>query len=194
MRHGTTARRAAGALAALALAVGLTGCADEGRDFAVPGEVCGTTVDKDALGDLLPPEGKKLRETDRTLLYSDDGCTVEVDHYPAVVFGWATVRTKQELPSSVDPVPALKAHQKHHVRPLREMPVKGKGAVADEAAMLSVPCEEKGAPEDKRLLLEFHFGSENEHHPEDVQERRKAITAFVEDIAPHAVKKHPCGS
>ncbi|MFF8973208.1 hypothetical protein [Streptomyces sp. NPDC014995] len=62
-----------------ALAFLLTGCSDEQqkREYAVPGALCGTAVDSDALTSFLPP-GSKI--TVKGKAYSGaEGCQVVVD-------------------------------------------------------------------------------------------------------------------
>lgn len=177
-------RRGAGASAlALVLTLSAVGCSDGGRDFAVPEKLCGTPVDQDALDPFLPPEGEKLTEKDRALVTSDTGCTVRVDGHDAVTFGQAA------LDKRIDPVNSLKEDLLKHVAPLRDLPVKGKGAYADTGAVLLAECGAKGT---EHLLLEFRFGTDDARYPEDVKERRKAIQRLVADVAPPAVKKRGC--
>ncbi|MGP3990116.1 hypothetical protein [Streptomyces sp. 3N207] len=177
-------RRGPGAAAlALALALSAAGCSEDGREFAVPKKVCGTTIEQSALSPLLPPDGKKLKEDDRTLVTSDTGCTVEVDGRDAVTFG------RTGLNERVDPVTTLKEDLLKHVTPLRGLPVPGRGAFADRGAVVAAECGTKGA---KYLLLEFRFGDLDHQYPEDVKDRRKAIQRFVKDVTPNAVKEKHC--
>ncbi|WP_431984624.1 hypothetical protein [Streptomyces qinglanensis] len=159
------------------------GCSNGGRDFAVPEAVCGTPVEPSALSPLLPPEGKKLAEDGHALPTTDTGCTVDVDGYSAVTFG------KSSTNERFDPVRVLEGVRRENVQPLRHLPVQGSGAIADSAAMVTIECE---ADKKQYFVLRFEFGDNDNHYPSEVDERRRAIRRFVENVARNAVQEERC--
>ncbi len=159
------------------------GCSDGGRGFAVPKAVCGTPVEPSSLSPLLPPEGKKLTEDGHALPTTDTGCTVDVDGYSAVTFG------KSSTNQRFDPVRVLEGVRREHVQPLHHLPVEGRGAIADSAAMVTAECE---VNKKQHLVLRFEFGDNDTHYPSEVEERRRAIRRFVENVARNAVQEKRC--
>ncbi|GAA2594636.1 hypothetical protein [Streptomyces axinellae] len=76
----TTRRVGAAALAAVAFAA-VTGCSQQGRQYAVPKKICDVRVSEDALEPLLP-DGEKLNQSQRPIGESQTACVVNVADGP----------------------------------------------------------------------------------------------------------------
>ncbi|HEX5569660.1 MAG TPA: hypothetical protein VFY14_22535, partial [Streptomyces sp.] len=60
------------------LALVLTGCSGEQREYAIPEKLCGVPAPKDALSPLLPP-GKNLEQEGAPLVDARTFCRTVVD-------------------------------------------------------------------------------------------------------------------
>ncbi|MFI8853371.1 hypothetical protein ACIGW3_24715 [Streptomyces sp. NPDC053499] len=176
-KHGRWALPLLAALPALLLA----GCST-GRDYAVPGKICGVKMPKDAIEPLLP-DGEDLRQDRERRPFRDRHfvrCEVSVDGASAL---YVKVSEDRELP-------ALRRGKDNpeysaDVTEIDDLPFSGWATVSDDRVSAATDCGGKA----DALVFSMPFQTET---PEDLKERRKAGARFIKAFVPGEKKKEGC--
>ncbi|WP_424861165.1 hypothetical protein [Streptomyces sp. MMS24-I29] len=180
-------RRAAfvAGLCAMLLAISACGGGNdgEGRDYAVPDQLCGVDIAKDKLAPLLPA-GKKLKERNSGSVPGSSRCALTVDGRPALsVLGDA-------LDADADPF----AEADWYLRLGKDAGGKD-GAryrgerVLDRFALSVTRCEGNQSGRKYAVLVEL---AETDPVPENVVDRHKALKEFRDGYVSAALKQQRC--
>ncbi|MFH9266161.1 hypothetical protein ACH4KN_18160 [Streptomyces sp. NPDC017546] len=169
--------RQEGGIALLAtLLLGVTGCGSPAA-FKVS-EACGTKVDPDLIGQLLP-RGEELKTKDTFSEPKQPRCEFEVD-------GQDRVGLRGDV---VEPfIKPLKVNERTMRRLGNPKPADvGDGAtISDHAAMAVQACTYKGEKSQYVLVID---GVED---PEDTAERRRILEQFLRSQLPVAMEAEGC--
>lgn len=178
---GSTRRGVAYALAAV-VSFSLTACGG-GREYAVPEQACGITVDRTALDPFLP-DGEKIEVVGGSLVETGEDtrghCEIRVDGKRAV---YLRVGKVDKLYDPMDEVDAFRFTNREKMSGL---PFPGEGALGDAAAMVNTGCTAPGAAY-LSVLVTVDGTADDE-----VAERRKNIEAFTFDFVPEVKKALGC--
>ncbi|MFF1482599.1 hypothetical protein ACFVYD_34490 [Streptomyces sp. NPDC058301] len=164
----------------LLLLTGAAACSS-GKQYTLPSDVCGVTIEPALLKPLLPP-GETLRQhttydggTDIT------GCAMEVDKRRELTFQASLV------PAEVDP---LEVKRRNLVRAGNPQKADiGDGArIADSAAMAYRACTYQGKPH--RYVAEVWV----DKTPSHIDKRRDGLARFIAAYLPAAQKAAGCTS
>ncbi|MFH8725192.1 hypothetical protein [Streptomyces termitum] len=165
------------ALAAV-VSFSLTACGG-GREYAVPEQVCGITVNRTTLDPFLP-DGEKLEIVGDSLVETGEDtrghCEIRVDGKRAM---YLRVSKVDKLYDPMDKVDAFRFTDREKMSGL---PFPGEGALGDAAAMVNTECTAPGAA--YLSVLVTVDGTVDD----EVARRRRDLQAFAVDLVP-AVKK-----
>jgi len=171
------ALRQVGCIALLAaILTGATGCGVT-EPFRIS-EACGTKVDPDLIGQLLP-RGEELKTKDTFSEPKQPRCEFEVD-------GQEVVGLRGDV---VEPfIKPLEINERTMLRLGNPMPADvGDGAtISDHAAMAVQACTYKGEKSQYVLVID---GVED---PEDTAERRRLLEKFLRSQLPVAMEAEGC--
>ncbi|PCG84110.1 hypothetical protein CIB93_21305 [Streptomyces sp. WZ.A104] len=159
-----------------ALLVGAVGCGEP--DAFKVSEACGTKVDPDLIGQLLP-SGKELKTKDTFSEPKQPRCEFEID-------GQEVVGLRGDV---VEPfIKPLEVNERTMRRLGNPKPADvGDGAtIADHAAMAVQACTYKGEKSQYVLVID---GVEN---PKDTAERRRILEEFLRSQLPVAMQAEGC--
>ncbi|MFI1932419.1 hypothetical protein [Streptomyces sp. NPDC020330] len=159
-----------------ALLVGAVGCG--GPDAFKVSEACGTKVDPDLIGQLLP-RGEELKTKDTFSEPKQPRCEFEID-------GQERVGLRGDV---VEPfIKPLKVNERTMRRLGNPKPADvGDGAtISDHAAMAVQACTYKGEKSQYVLVID---GVED---PEDTAERRRILEEFLRSQLPVAMEAEGC--
>ncbi|MER5731013.1 hypothetical protein ABT084_22265 [Streptomyces sp. NPDC002138] len=170
-------RRRSGAVVAAALLIGAAGCA-QGRDYAVPGDVCGVPVKPALLEPLLPP-GKKLEQTPYASRPAAPRCEVTVDKQ-----GGLTIRGDVTEPG-LD-LMKEQGDQLHRAGNPQKIDAGDQGWVSDAMVIAAARCTYQGKP--STFVVEAFPPIKTS----DVAKRREALAAFIKAYLPAAQKAVSC--
>ncbi|MDJ0380715.1 hypothetical protein [Streptomyces sp. G-G2] len=167
-----------GVLAAAALLVTLAGCGEQGRDYAVPGDVCGVPVQPSLLEPLLPP-GKKLAQ-------SPDGSGIGTPRCEVTVDKGLALKAIGDVTTQVPDLPKVIQQKLNLAGNPRKIAVGDEAWVTDSTALATVKCVFQGQA--RLFITEVSaYGG-----PSDVTARRTALTAFITAYEPAARKAVGC--
>lgn len=170
--------RGAGAVAAV-FVLALSACSQDGRNYAVPGDLCGVAVDSDLLSPLLP-DGEKLTQRSYDAGATSPRCRVSVDDRLVLYV------SNDLVPPDTDP---LKTQDRGLQRLGHPAPadVGAAARVADRGALAVADC----ATEDGRKRVATLIQLEREF-PEDTAQRRKNLTRLLRGYLPKAMGALGC--
>ncbi|MFF3732653.1 hypothetical protein ACFYXM_20575 [Streptomyces sp. NPDC002476] len=167
------------------LAVSACGGGDdgEGRDYAVPEQLCGVDVAKDTLAPLLPA-GEKLAERDSGSVPGSARCALTVDGRPALsVLGDA-------LDADADPFAKADWYLRLGKDAGGKDGARHRGErVLDRFALSVTQCTGDQSTRKYAVLVEL---AETDPVPESVADRREALKEFLDGYVPAALKKQGC--
>ncbi|MFG3407824.1 hypothetical protein [Streptomyces sp. NPDC048142] len=170
-------RSACHAVLLTALLAGAAGCGG-GPDAFKVSEACGTKVDPDLIGQLLP-RGEELRTKDTFSEPRQPRCEFEID-------GQEVVGLRGDVVESF--IKPLEVNERTMRRLGNPKPADvGDGAtIADHAAMAVQACTYKGEKSQYVLVID---GVEN---PKDTAERRRVLEEFLRSQLPVAMEAEGC--
>ncbi|UYQ65580.1 hypothetical protein [Streptomyces peucetius] len=179
----TKARRRSAALAITAcLALSLAACGG-GREYTVPEEACGVTLDETKLDPFLF-DGKKLKVTGESLIETGEDtrghCEIRVDGKKVI---WIRVSKVDRLYDPMDPSEDFRFRNREK---LNDLPFAGLGALGDASAMVNTGC---GGPKADHISVLVTVDGQAGG---DVDERRKQIESFIVDFVPKVKKQLGC--
>jgi hypothetical protein len=166
----------------LCLALLLTACGS-GREYTVPKEACGVTLDEKRLDPFLF-DGKKLEVTGGSLIETgtntQGACTIRVD-------GKDVVHLRVDKVDKIyDPMAELDAFRFTNREKMEGLPFSGLGALGDRNSMVSTGC---AGPKADYVIVHVVVRSQA---GDDVAERRKNIDSFTLDFVPEVKKALGC--
>lgn len=162
------------------------GCA-QGRDYALPRDICGVKLPQDVIDPLLP-DGEKLGNKRERREFRGDAhfvrCTVTVDGKGAV---YATLYEMPEVAphrtGKNDP------HHSDRPEPLKNLPFSGWADVTDDDVRGSTLCRDD--PEGRSDALSFEVTLQKTK-ASGSKERRAAGERFIKKFIPREKKKEHC--
>ncbi|WP_306185414.1 hypothetical protein [Streptomyces sp. MK5] len=164
---------------ACAVLLSSAACSQGGRDYAVPGDLCGVTVDSKLVAPLLP-DGKKLTQRSSDAGATSPRCRVSVD-------GDLVLYISSDLVSpDTDP---LKVQDRGLQRLGHPSPadIGDAARVADRGAMAVADCTRAGGRKRIATLIQLE-----QEHPEDSSRRRKDLTQLLRAYLPKAMAVLEC--
>ncbi|MFI9250401.1 hypothetical protein [Streptomyces sp. NPDC053069] len=178
LRRSSGRLLATGALACAVL-LSSTACSKGGRDYAVPGDLCGVAVDSQLVSPLLP-DGKKLTQRSSDAGATSRRCRVSVDDNLVLYI------SSDLVSPDTDP---LKVQDRGLQRLGHPAPadIGDAARVADRGAMAVADCTTGG--DKKRIATLIQLGKE---HPEDTSQRRKDLTQLLRAYLPKAMADLDC--
>ncbi|GGR20444.1 hypothetical protein [Streptomyces roseolus] len=163
-------------------ALSLTACA-KGRDYAVPQQACGVTLNEKTLDPFLI-DGEKMEIVGDSLIETGEDtrghCEIRVDGKRLVYLRVAKVD------KLYDPSGEEEAFRFTDRETMKDLPFAGVGALGDAAAMVSTACAST-----KARFLSVLVTVDGEAAGE-VTERRKNLRAFTVDLVPEVKKALGC--
>ncbi|MEU6088467.1 hypothetical protein ABZ865_16875 [Streptomyces sp. NPDC047085] len=164
---------------ACAVILSSTACSGGGRDYAVPGDLCGVTVDSKLISPLLP-DGKKLTQRSSDAGATSPRCRVSVDDNLVLYV------SSDLVPPGTDP---LKVQDRGLQRLGHPSPadVGDAARVADRGAMAVADCTRRGGKERIATLIQLE-----KEHPKDASQRRKDLTQLLRAYLPKAMADLDC--
>ncbi|MDI1456469.1 hypothetical protein NHG22_22000 [Streptomyces sp. ATE26] len=156
-----------------------TACSGGGRDYAVPGDLCGVTVDSQLVSPLLP-DGKKLTQRSSNASATSPRCRVSVD-------GDLVLYISSDLVSpGTDPLQVQDRGLQRLGHPL-PADVGDSARVADRGAMAVADCTRRGGKQRIATLIQLE-----KEHPKDASQRRKDLTRLLRAYLPKAMAGLDC--
>ncbi|MFI1225593.1 MULTISPECIES: hypothetical protein [unclassified Streptomyces] len=160
-----------------ALFVGATGCG--GPDAFKVSEACGTKVDPDLIGRLLP-RGEKLKTKDTFSEPKQPRCEFEVDGKDTVNLRGDVVET------GFDPLKVTERSMRRLGNPAPADGIGDGATIADHGAMAVQACTYQG--EKSQYVLDI----DGVEHPADTAKRRRVLEEFLRSQLPVAMEAEGC--
>ncbi|MFD4371209.1 hypothetical protein [Streptomyces sp. NPDC058486] len=182
----TRGRLMASAVLAPALALTLTACGGDGRDYTVPEAACGVPLDEKVLSPFLV-DGERLTVTGDSVVDPPQGktwsrCELRVDG--ALVVGLQVDRVDKLY----DPMHASEEYRFRSRAKMTGLPFSGLGAVGDSNSMVATPCSGPGVDH----LIAYVSVDGGTEGGSGTAERREAIETFTLDFVPKVKKELGC--
>ncbi|GEB52454.1 hypothetical protein SCA03_50050 [Streptomyces cacaoi] len=169
-----------------ALLVGLAGCGhSQDRDYAVPDDLCGTKVDAELLGPLMP-SGVKARTRSTRSGAVGGTCTVDVQRKEGARYDQVLQVKWDVVPHGTEPLKVKRGRLEAYGNP-REAAIGDGARVADRGGIAVRSCPARG--EGKTLAVEVYASIPA---PSDVSERRAAFKRLLQDRLERAAHKRGC--
>ncbi|MEW2487859.1 hypothetical protein [Streptomyces sp. NPDC048411] len=175
-------RRTAACALTAGLALSLTACGS-GREYTVPKEACGISINERTLDPFLF-DGKELKVVGDSLIDTkgkgQGRCEISVDD-------WLVANLEvDKVDKLYDPMGDLDSFRFKNRDEIKDLPFEGLGAVGDYNAMVSTGC---AAPTADHLVVLVTISLKAGG---DVTERREDIQDFTLDFVPKAKKALGC--
>ncbi|MFC5957003.1 hypothetical protein ACFP51_21760 [Streptomyces pratens] len=167
-----------GALAAV-LTLTSAGCSGPDRDYSMPGDLCGVTVDSDLISPFLPG-GKKLTQDSYDHGVVSPRCRVIVDRSLIMHISGDVV------PPEIDPI-QVKDRGLLRLGTPSPVDVGDAARIADHGAMAVADCTRDGEPMRFVTMIELQ-----KEIPEETPKRRSDLTQLLRAYFPKAMAAVDC--
>ncbi|MEU6526036.1 hypothetical protein ABZ892_25230 [Streptomyces sp. NPDC046924] len=161
------------------LTLTLAGCSGTGRDYSVPRDLCGVTVDPDLISPFLP-DGKKLTQRSYDNGVVSPRCRVSVDKHLIVYI------SDDVVPADVDPI-QVQARGLLRLGNPSPVDVGDAARIADRGATAVADCTREGEP--MRFVTTIELEKEI---PEETSKRRSDLTQLLRAYLPKAMAAVNC--